>query len=65
VYESLGEKEPLGIERVQLPLDDALRRLRLVTVTDGIKFHVLRWGDGVANQLNERSNAAEIGHAII
>jgi len=26
---------------------------------------VLRWGDGVANQLNERSNAAEIGHAII
>jgi hypothetical protein len=65
VKEAFIEEEPLRVERAHLPLDDALRFLQLVTVWHGIEFDAIRTDQGLADQVQERSNATEIGRTVI
>src|SRR5439155_19129721 len=63
--ELLVEEEPVGNQRCERPLDDAFGRLRLVTVSDRIEFHPIRSGSRPTDQLDECSNAPEIGRAVV
>ena len=58
VHESLVEEESFGIERSEPPLDDALRRLRLVTIGHRIEFYATRPGSGLPEQFDERADTS-------